>query len=379
MEVFNLVFRNLRARPIRSFLTLLGIIVATASMALFLSFGEGLRKALSSEFSKIGPAILVLPEGVEAFSMGLPELTPATLAKIEAAKEELGIADVYPTAVLARGGMDPSSSFVFYGLPDGVNPSQLYPGSLLEGGSFELSSGSALLGGKVAERSNLSIGKVLRISPEISLTVTGILKSTGGLSDNISFVPIGAVQKALGTKNFTTILVNLKDGQKSDVVAAALKKKIPGIDAQTAGDVQKYAERAVRISDLVRFGISLVALIVGGLLVANTVMMSVFERIREFGLMRALGAKRKFIFQLVLLEALLLSLSGGVLGILLAEVASYFVNLFTQSEVGIPLSAITFRLGLFAFLVAVSLGLLAGFFPARLASRLKVVEALGRV
>jgi len=72
MEVLALVYRNLRARPVRSILTLLGIVVSTASMVLFLSFGEGLRRALGSELSSVGPAILVLPEGVEAISPGYP-------------------------------------------------------------------------------------------------------------------------------------------------------------------------------------------------------------------------------------------------------------------------------------------------------------------
>ena len=159
----------------------------------------------------------------------------------------------------------------------------------------------------------------------------------------------------------------------------AIKARIAGVNAQTTGDVLRFAERAVRISDLVRFGISLVALVVGGLLVANTVMMSVYERIREFGLMRALGAKQGFIFGLVLLEALLLGVVGGLLGLVLGQAASGLVNWFTGREVGLALSAITFRLASFALLVAVVLGLLAGFLPARTASRLKVVEALGRL
>jgi putative ABC transport system permease protein len=173
--------------------------------------------------------------------------------------------------------------------------------------------------------------------------------------------------------------VGVSAGFTADQVAEAIRTRVAGVSAQTTGDVLRFAERAVRISDLVRFGISLVALIVGGLLVANTVMMSVYERIREFGLMRALGARRDFIFGLVLLEALLLGVVGGLLGLVLGQAASGLVNWYTGREVGLALSAVTFRLASFALLVAVVLGLLAGFLPARTASRLKVVEALGRL
>jgi len=141
----------------------------------------------------------------------------------------------------------------------------------------------------------------------------------------------------------------------------------------------RFAERALRISDLVRFGVSLVALIVGGLLVANTVMMSVYERTREFGVMRALGARRGFIFRLVVLEALFLALLGGTLGLALGGMVSYAINLYTFAHVGLALSAVTPRLALFSLLVALSLGLFAGLLPAYNASRIPVVEALGRV
>ncbi|MDX2004731.1 MAG: ABC transporter permease [Meiothermus sp.] len=379
MEVLALVYRNLRARPIRSVLTLLGIVVSTASMVLFLSFGEGLRKALGAELSSVGPAVLVLPEGVEAFSPGYPELRPETVRQLEASAKELGVTQVIPYVVLTRGGFDPQSTFVFQGLPDDLGPKKLYPNLEVREGAITPSASGAIVGDRVAERSNLSIGKSLRISPRVTLKVEGILKSSGGLSDSIIFVPVSAVHTALGTSNYTSMAVAIAEGRKADDVAKAIEARVSGVSAQTTGDVLQFAERAVRISDLVRFGISLVALIVGGLLVANTVMMSVYERIREFGLMRALGAKRNFIFGLVLLEALLLGIVGGLLGLVVGQLAAALVNWYTVREVGLALSAVTFRLASFALLVAVVLGLLAGFFPARTASRLKVVEALGRI
>jgi putative ABC transport system permease protein len=379
MEVLALVYRNLRARPIRSILTLLGIVVSTASMVLFLSFGEGLRRALGSELSSVGPAILVLPEGVEAISPGYPELGPDTVRRLEGLAGELGITQVIPYVVLTRGGFDPQSTFIFQGLPDGTSPKTLYPNLAVSQGALTPSPRGAVVGKRVAERSNLTLGKTLRLSPRISLEVEGILQPAGGLSDSVIYVPASAVHAALDTQNYTSIAVSVREGRKAEDVAKAIKERIPGVDAQTTGDVLRFAERAVRISDLVRFGISLVALVVGGLLVANTVMMSVYERIREFGLMRALGAKRGFIFGLVLLEALLLGLVGGLVGLGLGGLASTAVNWYTVHEVGLALSAVTFRLALFAMLVAVVLGLLAGFLPARTASRIPVVEALGRI
>lgn len=379
MEVLALVYRNLRARPVRSLLTLLGIVVATASMVLFMSFGEGLRKALGAELSSVGPALLVLPEGVEAFSAGYPELRPEVVERLEALAGELGVTKVIPSAVFVRGGFDPTSSFAFQGLPQGVSPKDLYPNLEVAEGVVTPGKGGAVVGGTIAERNKLGLGKTLRLSPEVSLEVVGVLERAGGIADSVIYVPIEAIHAVLGTKNYTSVLLSIRDDRRAEEVAAAIEARIPGVDAQTAGDVLRFAERAVRISDLVRFGISLVALLVGGLLVANTVMMSVYERIREFGLMRAIGARRRFIFGLVLLEALLLGLVGGLLGLLLGQVASFAVNWYTVREVGLALSSVTPRLAFFALLVALVLGLLAGVLPARTASRIPVVEALGRV
>ena len=380
MEVFYLVLRNLMARPVRSLLTLLGVLVATSSMVLFLSFGEGLRRALFQELSRVGPAIQVVPEGVEGFGLSaFPEITPETLEALKQAGEALGVQALVPTLFLTRGGFDPSTSFFFQGLPPGVAPDLLYPGVRAREGRLLPSERGAVVGERVAKRSELALGSPLRLSPRVELRVEGILEETGGLADNLIFVPLPVLQEVLGTKNYSAILVALNPGQKAEEVARALERAVPGIKAQTTGEVMRFAERALRISDLVRFGISLVALTVGGLLVANTVMMSVYERIREFGVMRALGARRGFIFRLVLLEALLLALLGGVLGLGLGGIASSAINLYTLDQVGLALSAVTPRLSLFALGVALTLGLVAGLLPAYNASRIPVVEALGRV
>jgi putative ABC transport system permease protein len=379
VEVLALVYRNLRARPVRSILTLLGIVVSTASMVLFLSFGEGLRKALGNELSRVGPAILVLPEGADPFGASFPELPPSTLEAVRQAAPQLGITQVIPSMVLTRGGLDPETSFVFQGIPREIDPTVLYPGLKVKEGSLRFSANGAVAGAKIAERSKLVLGRTLRLNAEVSVKVEGILEDSGGLADNVIFVPITAVSEVLSTENYSSLLVAIDPNRKAEDVANALKERIPGLNAQTTGDVLKFAERAVRISDLVRFGISLVALIVGGLLVANTVMMSVYERIREFGLMRALGARRGFIFGLVLLESLLLGVAGGLLGLVVGQLGSQIVNWYTNDAVGLDLSTVTLRLALFALGVAISLGLLAGFFPARTASRLKVVEAMGRI
>ena len=137
-------------------------------------------------------------------------------------------------------------------------------------------------------------------------------------------------------------------------------------------------DKAIAIGDAFRFGISLISLIVGGLAVANTVMMGVYERTREFGVIRAIGAKPSFVFSLVVLESMLLALFGGAGGVLVGYLGSFVVNFAVRDLVSVSISAVTPRLILLAVGVAAVLGLFAGLLPARTASKLVITQALGR-
>ncbi len=380
VETLALVFRNLKARPVRSALTLAGIIVATASMVLFLSFGEGLRKALSAEMEKFGPQIRVVAEDTGVFSVPNPELNPEVYQKLKALAPELGLTRLFPNVVLMKGsGFDPATTFLFYGLTKGTTPKDMAPDAQVVAGRLDPYPNGAVVGKQKAEAGGLKIGKTLRLSRGVELPVVGIFDAGGGLADSFIFVPIDVLQKVLNTQNYSVIHAYVAPGRTVDEVAREIERRIPGVDAQSTTEAVKYAERAIKIGDVIRFGISLISLVVGGLLVANTVMMSVYERIREFGVMRAIGARRRFIFRLVLLEALLLAVLGGTLGVILGIVGSQIVNLYTTEAVGLALSAVTSRLVLFSLAIALTLGMVAGLIPARVASRIPVVEALGRV
>ena len=137
-------------------------------------------------------------------------------------------------------------------------------------------------------------------------------------------------------------------------------------------------ERGVRISDVVRLGISAIALIVGAISVTNTVLMSVFERTREFGVIRAVGAKPRFLFGLVLTESVVLSLVGAAFGVLLGRLGIGVVNRIADGLIGTPVAALTLRLAVFAVAVAFLMGIFAGLIPAARAARIQVAVAMSR-
>ena len=379
MNPLGLVIRNLRVRSVRSALTLIGILVATASMVIFLSFGEGMRRAVGDQIAQSGAPVQLIPAGQEGIGSGMPEVPAEVLPKLDGLADELGIRRVIPTAILFRAGADPLNSFIFQGIPADIRPDEIYLGLEIAAGEMKLDPGEAVVGYRVAQRHELEIGSPLRLSQEQQVRVAGILAESNGLGDSLIFVPIDIVQSALGTQNATLVMLQLEPGADPEKVAERIEAEIPEVQAQTSGDLLFYAGNILQIVNIVQFGISFVALVVGGLLVANTVLMNVYERFAEFGIMRAMGAKQGFVFRLVLLESLMLAVVGGVFGSLGAYLASIVMNAYTIAQIGIPLSAVTPRLVLFAFLVSLALGVLSGLLPARTASKIPVVEALGRV
>lgn len=370
-------------RRVRTLLTALGITVAVASMVIFLSLGEGIRKVFTQELGGIGPDIQVSLTGLNQGMSMHPDVPESTVQDIQNLPADLGIINVTPVIMAVRGSLDPTQSVILYGLPGAQGIGAVFPNVKLEQGRLlgpqDDQVGAAVVGAKTAVNQNLKLGSTLRLNRRNSVKVVGVLAPTSGLTDSLIFVPLSTLQKSEGAVGrVSMVAVKLREPTRAKQVAKVISEKLD-VEAQTQADFLSFMERAMKISDAVRFGISLIALIVGGLAVANTVMMGVYERTREFGTLRAIGARPGFVRTLVLTESLLLSLVGGVGGLLFGLIGIFVVNVYTQQLAGIDAAALTPRLTLLALGISLLLGLLSGLLPARSASKLSITDALGRV
>jgi putative ABC transport system permease protein len=386
-DLSNLALRGLMRRPVRTILTILGIVVAVASMVVFLSLGEGFRKALGNELGNVGPDIQIGLAGSETssvFGSPIPDVPLEVISRLEALKQELGIRQVIPLLLTARGGFS-GSGYVIAAYPfDQVSLTDVYPNMKLSSGQWIAPSQAndkvAVIGFQAAKTASLALGDELRLSRTDRYKVIGIVEKSGGFTDSAVFLPFASLTKTLAvTGKATLIALKLNDPadarKTADLINARFKDELK---AQTQGDVVQVLDRAIAIGDAFRFGISLIALIVGGLAVANTVMMGVYERTKEFGVIRAIGAKPSFVFQLVVLESLLLALLGGLGGIFVGWLGTLAVNFAVRDLISVEIAQVTFRLTGLAIGVALVLGLLSGLLPARTASRLVITQALGR-
>ena len=382
--IWSLALQSLRLRPLRTFLTALGIAVAVASTVIFLSLGEGLRQVFSREIGGIGPAIQVSYGPFDTTALtAVPELPLRFAAELRAKRGEYGITRVTPILLYARGGFSPGSSFLFQGLPPALDVGSLYfDYAVVEGRGLtrqDETANVAVVGEQVAERNSIGVGDTLRLNPESSLEIVGVARSGGGLVDNAVIVPLESLQAAIGIRNRVSFLaLDLDEPARAGEVAAALTQAYPKFGFQTQGEVLKVLERGIRISDVVRLGISAIALIVGAIAVANTVLMSVFERTREFGVIRAVGAKPRFLFGLVLSESVLLSLVGAAFGVVLGWFGILAVNRIAERLIGLEVAALTLRLGAFAVAIAFLMGVLSGLLPAARAARIPIAVAMSR-
>ena len=385
-DLSNLALRGLLRRPVRTLLTVLGIVVAVASMVIFLSLGEGFRRALGEQIGNVGPDIQVTLEGSDSssiFGSAIPDVPLEVIAKLERVAAELEIKQVIPYLLTARGSLT-GSGYIISGYPfERVTLNDIYPSLKLAQGRFldasDQNALTAVVGSQAAKSANLKLGDELRLNRSDRYKIVGILERGDGFTDSFVFVSFSRLQKTLGvTSTATGIALKLRDSGNARKVADAIKTRFPELRAQTQGDVLKVLDRAIAIGDAFRFGISLISLIVGGLAVANTVMMGVYERTREFGVIRAIGAKPSFVFQLVVWESLLLAIIGGIGGIFVGYLGTLAVNFAVRDLVSVNIAVVTPRLALLAIGIAALLGLLSGLLPARTASRLVITQALGR-
>jgi putative ABC transport system permease protein len=369
---------------LRTALTALGIAVAVGSTVMFMSLGEGLRQVFGDQLANLGPDLQVTyGEAGDDLFPSAPELPTRFMAELTSAASELGIRSVTPVLLSLKGGINPSQSFIFQAFPSALPLAEMFSSPRLVEGRLlnadDEGAPVAVIGESAASRSSVGVGGQLRFNPAMTFDVVGVVESGGGLLDNFIVVPLTSMQEALGIHDrLSLIAIKLDRPERAAEAAAAIEERFPELGAQTQAGMLSVVQDSLRISDFIRLGISAIALLVGGIAVANTMMMSVFERTREFGVIRAVGARPGFLFGLVIVESVLLSLVGAAAGVLLGWVVTGVVNRIAVDYIGLAVAAITPRLVLFAAAVAMFMGLVSGLLPAGRASRIPIAVAVAR-
>jgi putative ABC transport system permease protein len=370
MSFFRIAFKNLLRRPLRTALTLCGVAVGIAAFVALVGFSRSFEQEWLKLYESSGTDLAVVQRTF--LNTTVDEGVGEKLRSIPA------VADAEPMIVNLMD-LTPEVNALVYGWPE--SSFEMDTLTLLEGRRFRDDQPEVMLGEVLAENLGKKAGDVMDIQGS-PFQVVGVFRGGSALEAAAAIMPLGQLQKLsdLGGK-VTAFHVRLRkpsgaepDEQRIQQARAAIEAALPGLKAVPAR-VRARNNQLVVLARSTAWGTSLIALFIGALGIANTMAMSVFERTREIGVLRALGWKRSRVMKLILIEAAVLGLAGGCLGVVGGWLALRILAALPATASFVT-SSIPLRHCVEALGIAVVVGLLAGFLPAHRGAQLSPVEAL---
>jgi putative ABC transport system permease protein len=390
------ILRNLWRRKLRNILTISGIAIGIMAFSTMGAMAEKNNKLIDGGVKYFSDHVTVGDSTSGQFGGGL--IATDKIAKVRAID---GVAAVFPSA----GAPAKAENSGFFGPGDQIVADE--PGSdnystfkltAKAGRIGNLQDGEVALGADFAKELNKKVGDTvyLPVAPKTpradfvnhKFAVVGVIDKTLTAPDSFAFVSLHDAQRALGdnlppavrsqvdsTKLVSGIDVYGKPGVNLDDLAKKINNQVPGLKAQSPTELVNAFKQFSLIFSAITLGAALLALIVGGLSVVNTMLMSVTERYREIGLKKAVGAKTRHIIREFLSESVVIGLIGGSIGLSLGWAITTSINAGTASQ-NLELFLLSPSLALTALVFSVVLGGLAGVIPAFSAARLDPVTAL---
>jgi putative ABC transport system permease protein len=397
-QTILLSLREIRRNLMRSILTILGIVIGVAAVITMVSLGTGATSSITSEIESLGSNLLFMMPGQEPRQGGARiRGKPFDYSDAEAIEREVdGVAAVAP--------LNQTSLQVIYGNANRVASVYGSTNDYIISQNWVISMGRAftdpenrtgnavcILGSTVREKlfgSQNPIGSTVRLK-NVSFKVIGVFGSKGALGfgtqdvNDFVLIPIRAFQRRIaGNSDILTILLSASNGVSTDKVKEDVqilmreRRRITDEkeDDFTVTDMKEIVNRISIITGILTAFLSAIAaisLLVGGIGIMNIMLVSVTERTREIGIRLAIGALERDVLKQFLLEAMVLTSLGGIMGITLglsaAAVIAHFLKFSTVFSPGIIL---------LAFLFSAGVGVVFGYFPARKAALLDPIEAL---
>ena len=393
-DLFIFSSYSIIAQRMRSFLTSLGIAIGVICVIFLTGVGEGMQSYIISQFSQFGTNIIGISPG-KTETMGMPmgaiggTTRPLTFEDAEAL-ERLPIVDV---AVPVSGGSaeieykDKKRRSMVVGTGadyDVIVKATDMLGEYLPQDNPKSPRSLAVLGPKMRDElfyDTNPLGQIVRVNSE-RFRVIGVLPPKGdflGMDlDDAIYIPIGKFQTMFNKNTFQEIDVVYYENVQPEEAVASIKRLMidrHGVEDVTITTQEQMMETLGDIMKWLKFTVAAfggISLLVGGVGIFTIMTVAVNERTSEIGVLRAIGASRKRIRDVFLLEAMFLAILGAMLGLLIGFAA---VNITLVLYPDLPI-AIAWDYILYAVLISLAIGLLAGFLPARAAARLDPVEAL---
>jgi putative ABC transport system permease protein len=381
----KLAGKNILRHRTRSFLTMLGIAASVGVLFAVLSFNQGFNEGLAQELERTGLHFMIVPSGC-AHEVAALVLHGSVIPKfldtgvMEHVTATAGIELATPILVAQLPDQQRGRIDLIYGIDMKVLPA-IKPGWQINGRIPEHAH-EVLLGYEVAQHDNLQPGDHFASPADgVDLIVAGIVALTGSQDDAFVYLPIATAQELLDYPNAATAIgVKVDDPTRIGAITEELNSAVPGIQIVTMGEVMNSISNLAASARALSLAIVLIAILISAVGVMNSILMAVFERTQEIGMMRAVGASRWDVFRIILNETTILALCGGLVGIILSTLGARLIEAFVRSVMPFVPSGDLIRfdpavaLGSVAFIFVI--GVCAGIYPAVKASKINPVEAI---
>lgn len=397
-EYIKIAIRSLRRRPVRSWLTMIGVVIGVFLIISLLSLSEGIKGAMMEQLNMMGnDLIIIMPGEISDMTTMMAGGLELTEDDIEAVRKAEGVETIVPMNYKAEAVRH-----------EGRVKTILINGVALEYGldllrndmGFQLTSGRwPILGKKeiiVAKAIPEDIFPGMNVGDEVSIRgkkfkVVGILKSLGNKQDDSTiYMDLDLFADVTGERSGAKIIMaKVTPGYSVDDVVENIKdnlnesrkrrrgEDLPSFSVLSSEKILDIVGNVMALVQAAIFGFASIAIVVGGIGIMNTMYTSVHERIREIGIMKAVGAKGRTITILFLIESGFFGLFGGLGGIVLGLGVAKLVEFAVRTGAGFYLKAsMSPFLILFGLAFSFLIGCIAGYLPARSASKLKPVDAL---
>jgi putative ABC transport system permease protein len=394
----KLAIKNLRHRFSRSLLTLLGIAIGIMAIISLLALGEGMQQVIAGELSSLSDVVIISTGGGSFSSFGgggstgeyFTQRDIASIGRIQGIKEISTQLSGY--ALAEYNGKTTIVSLT--GMEVGVMKLQYASQNLDEGGFLnEGDQNKIMIGYAVAHDTfdaDISVGGRIKINGE-KFFVSGIFgkQGFGGTSsDSIVLMSSHDFQKLTGQSNISLIYLRVNNVNDAESIATAIQNAINEnhgrkdfATATTMTSILETVQTITGILQLVLVGIASIALVVASIGIMNTMLTSVMERTREIGIMKAIGATTRDIMSIFIIEGVLMSSVGGIIGIILGVFGSQALTLILNGFMSMGGSfnlvpIITITSVVLAVTVSLIVGILSSLYPAWKAARMSPIEAV---
>ncbi|WP_235887891.1 ABC transporter permease [Neobacillus paridis] len=382
LQSIKMALKSVKSNKLRSILTMLGIIIGVASVIVLVSIAQGSTKNVTSRINQLGTNLLT----VNTYSTNL-ELTEDKISELGDLNGVKAISPVVSGRVTAK--KDRTTSQVSLtgtnAAYSDVRDAKVKQGRFITDLDVEYRQKVVVLGSETTSTlfgASNPVGEHIQLDG-VSYKVVGVLASKGSSmgqgGDNTIIVPLSTGERLVGSTTISTVYLKGKSEDQMDFVMNEVKMKMASLYPGKSDDYgvtnqQDVMDTMSSVSEtmtLMLGGIASISLLVGGIGIMNIMLVSVSERTKEIGIRKAIGAKRRDILLQFLIEAVVLSALGGIIGILSGLGLGELVSTLTSMSISFSTSVI-----LYSFLFSLVVGVVFGVFPANKASKLNPIQAL---